>query len=77
MSTIDVRGMKAEDPIKKIVFGEHCDSSVILANYLTKGESDRVRINDSNSFVYLTNKQHAIDLKTALDKAIELGWFGD
>ena len=77
MSTIDVRG-EVEDVVDTIVFAEtHGDTAggnnVPLAYCLTRDKSTVV-IRDTIEYVLVNDKERALHLIKALNKAIELGW---
>lgn len=77
MSTIDVRG-EVEDVVDTIVFAEtHGRASgrenVPLAYCLTCDKSTVV-IRDTMEYVLVNDKERALHLIKALNKAIELGW---
>ena len=71
MSVFDVR--EDNDIVEAIRFGSPYTGyyrAVILEQY-----SGKITINDDGSqVVILDSKEHALNLKKALDKAIELGW---
>lgn len=74
----DVR-LKEELVIDKIVFSEPEDrDGDSLAYYLTKltvhGVDYGCRIKDDEDTLVIQDKQHALNLIKALEKAIDLGW---
>lgn len=74
----DVR-LKEELVIDKIVFSEPEDrDGDEVAYYLTKlninGVDYGCRIEDDEDALVIQDKQHALNLIKALDKAIDLGW---
>lgn len=77
MATIDVRDM-GEGDVSRIRFAEEhggvgADDTCPLACYLTL-ECDYVAIDDPYDRVLIKDKEHALHLIKALNKAIELGW---
>lgn len=74
-NVFDVRPMTTET-IKKIVFADQSSNGVHQGYALEEyAPANKVRLIDgTGSFIYLRSKQHALDLKKALDKATELGW---
>ena len=77
MSTIDVRDMN-EETVSRIRFAEDHgkvggDDTCPLACYLTL-ENACVAIDDPYDRVIIKDKEHALNLIKALNKAIELGW---
>lgn len=78
MSTIDIRDMD-NTGINTIVFAEThgsvaSDEDVPLAYQIVRDEDGDVSIQDTIESVFVSDKQHALNLIKALNKAIELGW---
>lgn len=59
--------------ITGIVFSEEKRRNTCIAHTLTQYE-DKVKIVDSDEYVFIVDKEHAENLIKALHKAIELGW---
>lgn len=73
MSKIDIRSMKTDD-IREIQFDDIANDGYFA--YLLTLERGVVHIyDDSDEHVLIKSKEAALNLKLALDKAIELGWF--
>lgn len=75
MSVFDVRSAK-QYPITVIKFADAFDSDYNQAFTVCRlDNSNCIKIEDDlEEFVIITSKEHAENLKKALDKAIELGW---
>lgn len=69
----DVRTAEQEE-ISSIHFANKTYLATNIAFQITKGNGGKVKIEDSNEFVFVPDKQHALSLITALEKAIDLGW---
>lgn len=76
MSGIDVRNLN-EVVIDKIIFADHdAHPNVVQGSHLEHHGVYGAKIRDNtSSFIYITSVEQANNLKKALDKAIELGWF--
>ena len=74
MSNFDVRGDLFEE-IKVITFADESTDAGTTQGYMLTRNIDLVKIkDDQEDFVYITSKEHALNLIKALQKAIELKW---
>lgn len=75
MAEFDVRNAVA-NAIDVVRFAGGTQYGVRVACTLEKYEGHQgcICIHDGGDFVLVTSKEHANNLKKALDKAIELGW---
>lgn len=74
MSSIDIRGSTA--PVTQIYFADDYTKGCATAHLLEKEHNCKVTIRDGEGdIVILVNKENALNLITALHKAIELDWF--
>ena len=71
MTTIDVRYAK-EEVVRVIKFSD--SSATHLAAEGIGEDIDVMLYDDNEDFVVINDKEHALNLIKALNKAIELGW---
>lgn len=77
MTTVDISiDIRTQQESTSIIFSDPLDEyGDSIAYKLTKSCMDNhVLINDRKDYVLIESKEHAENLKKALDKAIELGW---
>jgi hypothetical protein len=69
---IDIRGDSTA--IVRIVFAEKDDPQGMCLGYVLSKNEPGFSIKDRYEDIYIYDLEHAENLKTAIDKAIELGW---
>lgn len=77
MTTVDISiDIRTKKELTSIIFSDPIDEDgYSIAYKLTKSCMDNhVLINDRKDYILIESKEHAENLKKALDKAIELGW---
>lgn len=72
MATIDVRD-EAEDVVQVIKFSDSY-ATHLVGEGIGEKDSFVTLYDDNEDFVVINDKQHALNLIKALNKAIELGW---
>lgn len=72
MATIDVRG-EVEEVVTAIKFSDSYATHLIGEGIGEEG-SFVMLYDDNNDYVVINDKEHALNLIKALNKAIELGW---
>ena len=78
MTTVDISiDIRTKKELTSIIFSDPIDEDGdSIAYKLTKScnHKNHVLINDNTDYILIESKEHAENLKKALDKAIELGW---
>ena len=72
MATIDVRD-EVEDVVQVIKFSDSY-ATHLVGEGIGKEGSFVMLYDDNDDYVVVNDKQHALNLIKALNKAIELGW---
>lgn len=72
MATIDVRG-EVEDVVQVIKFSDSY-ATHLVGEWIGEEGSFVMLYDDNYDHVVINDKQHALNLIKALNKAIELGW---
>lgn len=73
MAVFDAREAELVN-IDSIVFNEADCDGFTLRYKLIPFDDDTVKIVDNYNYIFIFNKQHALNLIKALNKAIDLGW---
>jgi hypothetical protein len=72
MSAYDVRELHEE--VDEIIFAEKSEGGKFVAYKVTNAMRGVSIVDGVNAFVLVRNKEHADNLRKALDKAEHLGW---
>lgn len=76
MAIFDVR-TDIVDPTSRVVFADKINDGTVVAHFIEPfpSRAHSVSLQDGSSEkVIVVSKQHALDLITAIEKTIELGW---